>query len=430
MDFASGVSPVMDTRIVKSLLSISSFRRNESAAPLPPVVAELFDVQKIPVATSAYPGEISVIPSDSLISRLLAQNIRHQGLSHIYAELLSHSVNNQIYIRELPQLTGHPVETLHPMFPKAILMGVLEESGTGLAPFLNPSGGFIAKKGNRFVFLAERYEDTLPEPGHASGPLERGTSMGGKVIKTGRRILILGWNRRVPTLLSEFESYHGERFDIDIISLLPIPEREHLLGRYGNRVEKVNINHIHGDYTALRDLLDLGPGAYDNILMLSSDRVDSGEEADARTIFGYVLLRDILPPAAKQPEIIIELMDAENDKLFEKHTGEVIISPLVLSRILAHVALRPELNVVFEELFTTAGAEIYFRPASEYGIAPGTLSFKDIQECVTKRGDTALGIRKTGHLQSPRGGIELNPDRDVPLRIEGGDEIVVLTTYM
>lgn len=429
-DSPSGVSPIMDTRTVKSLLSISTFNRSVPNDTLPPLVAELFDTQKIPVAMSAYPGEISVIPSDSLISRLLAQNVRHQGLSHIYAELLSHSESNQIYIRELPELTGHPVETLHPLFPKAILMGVLRESEEGLTPFLNPAGGFIAEQGNRFVFLAESYEDTLPGSGHAFWSLNRGSSIGGKVAKSGRRILILGWNRKVPTLLSEFESYREEQFDIDIISLVPTQEREVLLDRFGSILETVNVKHINGDYTALKDLVDLHPNTYDNILMLSSDRLDSGEEADARTIFGYVLLRDILSEAPQQPEIIIELMDPENEKLFEQHAGEILISPLILSRILAHVALRPELNIVFEELFTNGGAEIYFRPASEYGIDTGSLRFEDIQQCVTKRGDTALGIRKNGHLRNIRGGIELNPDRGAPVRIDENDEIVVLTTYI
>lgn len=428
-DFSPGLAPIMDTRTVKSLLSISKFSRTEGNQVLPPVVAELFDVQKIPVAKSACPGKISLIPSDSLISRLLAQNVRHQGLSFIYAELLSHNEGNQIYIRELPQLAGRRLEELHPLFPDAVLMGLLRTSQESLLPFLNPPGNFITEEGDRFVFLAGNFEGTLPAPERTSRPLERHRSIGMEPARAGRKILILGWNRKVPILLYEFESYQSEQFDIDLFSMFPVQEREDQLKRFGKNFERVRINHIHGDYTALKDLLDLHPAGYDNILLLSNDRFDSGEESDARTIFGYVLLRDILSHASEQPGIIIELMDPENDKLFEKRTGEVLISPLILSHILAHVALRPELNVVFEELFTTGGAELFFRPASEYGISPGSYRFEDIRSIVTRGGDTALGIRKNDRRLNTQGGIELNPAGITEIQIDENDEIVVLTTY-
>jgi hypothetical protein len=44
--------------------------------------------------------------------------------------------------------------------------------------------------------------------------------------------------------------------------------------------------------------------------------------------------------------------------LFRERPGEVLISPLVLSYILAQITLRPELRAVFDELFGPGGAEI------------------------------------------------------------------------
>jgi hypothetical protein len=76
-----------------------------------------------------------------------------------------------------------------------------------------------------------------------------------------------------------------------------------------------------------------------------------------------------------KPEILIELMDPENEKLFRQHRGEVLISPLILSHILAHVAFRRDLNIVFNELFTFGGAEIYFRlVSSAFCFGPASLS--------------------------------------------------------
>jgi len=419
-----------DARTVKSLLSISKFGGLDPNTSLPPVAAELYDAHKLPVARSAYPGGISLIPADTLISRLLAQNIRHRGLSFLYAELLSHNEGNQIYIRELSQLSGFRIETLHPLFQNAVLMGVLRHSEEGMKPFLNPPGGFTVENGDRFVFLAGRYEDTLPSSRSPLPALERHPTKGGPAVKSGRKVLVLGWNRKVPALMNEFNSYREERFDIDIVSLLPVSERLEQSSRHAKNLDPVRVNHLYGDYTALDDLSALRPHVYDNILLVSSDRLDTGEEADARTISGYVLLRDLLAKTSGQPDIILELMDPENEALFEKRNGEVLITPLILSRILAHVALRPELNIVFDELFTTGGAEVYFRPAAEYGISTGKLRFEEIQGIVAGEGDTALGIRKTGNIRNSRGGIELNPPGSDMVRINAGDEIVVLTTYI
>ena len=70
------------------------------------LVAEIMDAQKVNVAQQAYPGPLHVVAGDAFVSRLIAQNVRHRGLSHIYSELLTHGRGNEIYIREAPELVG------------------------------------------------------------------------------------------------------------------------------------------------------------------------------------------------------------------------------------------------------------------------------------------------------------------------------------
>ena len=52
------------------------------------MVAELFDARREEVAKTLYPGRIEVVVSDRLIGRMLALNLRHAGLAHVYRELL------------------------------------------------------------------------------------------------------------------------------------------------------------------------------------------------------------------------------------------------------------------------------------------------------------------------------------------------------
>ena len=103
---------------------------------------------------------------------------------------------------------------------------------------------------------------------------------------------------------------------------------------------------------------------------------------------------------------------------------------MILSHILAHVALRPDLNVVFHELFSSGGAEIFFRPAASYELAGRELTFREIQDAVSTRGEIAIGVRMCADSKATPGGVHLNPERDRRWAFCAEDEVVVLTTYV
>ena len=54
------------------------------------------------------------------------------------------------------------------------------------------------------------------------------------------------------------------------------------------------------------------PQRYDAVLLVGSDRLESGAESDARSIVGCEVLRSCLPNEVQKPRIVIELMDPDN----------------------------------------------------------------------------------------------------------------------
>lgn len=426
-DFATGGAAANDTRIIKTLLSIANHTTaEEDVRKLPLAVAELFDARKIHVARRAYGGAVEILASDAIVSRLIAQNVRHPGLSRVYRELLTHGRGNEIYVRAGGEYAAHRVQDLATVFPAAILLGVVRRDGRSWRPFLNPLAGFTVEPDDRLVFLARRYEDTAPAAAGRPGSVERATvARHERTSSADRRILLLGWSHKVPALLEEFDAYAGERFAIDVVSTVPLPERERQLQRRGFAPERLRVSQIDADYTAPADLQRLDPGGYDNIVMIGSDRLESGEESDARTILGYLLLRELLPGSGR-PELLVELLDPGNVGLFRRRAGEVLISPLILSHMMAQVALRRELRSVFDELFGSRGAEIQFRPAREYATADAR-GFADIRIAAARRGETALG---TATPQEGAGGsasmVWLNPAPETPVN-PATDRILVLT---
>ena len=85
--------------------------------------------------------------------------------------------------------------------------------------------------------------------------------------------------------------------------------------------------------------------------------------------------------------------------------------------------------MVFEELFTVGGAEIYFRPPSDYHVQEDAVTFEEISKKVLAQGDIALGLRKRNNEVGMKERIFLNPPKDSLWPIQDIEECIVLTTY-
>ena len=424
-DFTQGGPAQADTRAIKTLLSITNHPLSGNVSELPLAVAEIFDARKMPIALRAYGGPIEILASDAIISRLIAQNVRHRGLSQVYSEVLTHGHGNEIYIRETGELAGQPFGALQAHFSDAIVIGLVRVDGKSFQSELNPPRSQAPDADDRIALLARSYDATTPNGVVESKPLATNTRPLQQLKRERpRQLLLLGWNHKVPALLREFDSYAGEHCKIDIVANVPVAEQRAALARYDFAPQRVTAELIEGDFTTSSLMERLDPRRYDNIVLLGTDTVGSGEESDAHSIVSYLLLREMLP-AEGGPAILVELLDEANVSLFRRRSGEVIVSPRILSHMLAQVALRRELRAVYDELFGPAGSEIAFRPAASYGLDGTDVSFHEVAERASSFGEIALGVRPQAHTE--RGGsIALNPARDRRWTLGPTDEIIVV----
>jgi ion channel POLLUX/CASTOR len=462
-DIGGGGPDHADTRTIKTLLSMANHPHAPDAADLPLAVAEIFDSRRIDLARRAYRGPVEILASDAIIGRLLAQNVRHAGLSHVYGELLTHGRGNEIHVRDCGQFAGMQFHELAARFEQAVLLGIVRIEDGSFVPLLNPPPRTQVRDSDRLVMIARSYAATEPAgaagPGRGAGAAApgrdavadgagHGVDAAGEAGVAGvesaaapaqarerlplvrlerpRRVLLLGWNHKVPAMLGEFDSYVDERFEIDVVSTTPAARRQMLLQRHGVKLVRTVLRHTEADFATPAMLEQTSVAEYDNIVLLGSDRFDSGEESDARSILGYLLLRDQLP--AHGPAVLVELLDPGNLPLFRDMAGEFLISPVILSHMLAQVALRRELRSVFDELFGPGGAEIVFRSPADYGIEGERASFREIEVAAAARAEIALGVRAGGGPGDRPRGLSLNPPREQRWLLDGADEIVALTT--
>ena len=415
-----------DVETVKALLSIAAQARHYNAR-LPFVVAEIQDMRKLPVIERAYPGAVEVVAGDATISRLMVQNVIHPNLSEVYNELLTAGEGNEIFVRGGETAEGLTLAELASQRPNAIVLGLLHPNPSGgWQVNLLADSGTVIRNEDRVVLLARDYQHTVAVPKAATLPkLERRQNQAlPEPVPCVHRVLVLGWNRRVPTMAAEFASYGSRVFELDLVSAIPLDDRNREMQRYGVDLSKVNGRLLEADYMVEEDLRRLDPAGYDTVMLLSSDRVGSGEEADARAMVGYLQLEDVLSAAPRRPQIIMELSDPDNRHLLYGHKSEMLISPMILSHVLAQVALRRELRVVLDELFTEGGAEIQFRNPHDYPL-PASADFQVLEKIVAERGEIALGVYRAGADERGRH-LQMNPPRSQYLDLRDGDQLLVL----
>jgi hypothetical protein len=358
---------------------------------------------------------------------LIAQNVRNRGLSRVFSELLTHRDGNEIFVRPFPELAEKSVGQLVSGFERAVLIGVLRKTETGFSPLLNPPRDYTLAASDRLVLAAQHYNDTAYTPRataqHApSQSPERGPVATPEVGSRLRRVLVLGWSHKVAPLVAELR-YDEGAVELCLASSVSVERRRKELDRELGFGERPWLTLVEMDYTNGRELALLNPETFDNVVFISSDWATSGEASDARTIVGYLVLRRHLESHLSRPDILIELQDSENVSLLGSHPSDVLISPVLLSHMLAQVALRRELNAVFEELFAARGPEITLRNGLAYGLK-GNPSFADMIEAAAARGETALGwlqFRSNGEVET-----HLNPARTEKINLGADDEIVVV----
>lgn len=420
-----------DVEAIKALLSLDAQARQQNLQP-PYVVAEVQDMRKLPLLKRAYSGKLEVVAGDTTISSLMAQNVLHPGLSEVYSELLTAHEGNEFYLRSAEHLAGSSLSVITTRFPKAIVCGVIRFQNGQWQPLLNPPSDLILDAQDNLVLIAARFQDTDPKATNTRtlDPIVRAGKPKLPITThiSGKQILILGWNHRIPALMHELATYAGRGFSVDIVSVVPAAERVRDISRYSAPNPRVTCRHIETDFMLEGELREITPAAYDTIILVSSDRLPNGEEADARAIVGYVILDEMLKTAERYPQILLELSDPDNEPLVMRSHSETIISPLILSHMLGQVALRPELRVVFDHLFSVGGAEILFRTPEEFNVSQ-SLAFWKLEACVAKFGETALGIYRS----QPNGNgkrLLLNPPRDTAVTFGPGDRVVVLTSTL
>ncbi len=360
------------------------------------------------------------IPDNEWLAKITAQTCGQPGFSSVLTEILNYE-KSEIYI--IPSARGNKQATVkdHSLLRNfegrefdelvlacvnAIPLGIERKTDRGMEQILNPGAKYPAGDKRRMLCASDRVimmlqdedekimiSDVKMEPRDSAA--ER--PQGGKPVK---RILVLGWNKRITCICGALCGYLAEGAEITIIADHHDPVKfaeqgSRLQRKINSRHPHVGINCFEGNTTRYGDLDHVDVNSYSSILVLGYDELDI-QEKDARTILTLLNLQAIIKN--RDINIVAELYDDKNRRIVEiTQTCDFIISDNIISSLMAQLSQESLLYPIYRELFDARGCEIYLKSPAAYSIEidrETRFDFGELKKATLKKNDILFGYRK------------------------------------
>jgi voltage-gated potassium channel Kch len=410
-----------DSHVIKTILALTNNpgRRNEPYH----IVAEIRDPKNLEPARLVGGDEATYIAVEELISRITVQTCRQSGLSVVYTELLDFD-GDEIYLEEIPELVGKTFADSLFAFQTCAVLGVARADGVTQ---VMPPQDQVIEKGDRLILVAE--DDSKVSVG---GPGRDAVDEESIVDRQPappepEQTLILGWNRRGPSIVRELESYVAPGSEVVIVA--DVDDVAASIAEGSGKLEKLILTTRKGDTTDRRTLDSLDIGRFEHVITLSYSETLDVQEADARTLITLLHVRDIVSRLDAKVSIVSEMLDVKNRQLAEvTRADDFIVSDRLVSLMLSQLSEEKALQPVFQDLFDPAGAEIYLKSAADYVTIGDQINFYTVLESARRKGEVAIGYRIAALSQDAEKmyGVRVNPDKVARVAFRKADKIIVL----
>lgn len=387
-----------DARVLKVLLSMTAFRP-AADVPLPRFVAELSDPSRTEAARRAYDGPVELLPSDAMLSRLIAGSSRQPG----FADLLLQSMDApDPVLAVLPPRPGTVANVADELRPSVLLGAIRKTQSHQLILRARPSHARLDSADLPVTIRSTVMRSVGHDSWHRHG--------------SPARVLILGWSAKAPDLIADLAAYPGARPQlIRVVSIVPPAEREADLGSHAVRPLDVTVDHVHGNKASPRVLQDSAPGDFDVVIVLASETRTSQAEADADTIAAHIALQEVLARGEHQPHCIVELTDPDNVRLLRNPATEVVTGGPFLSFCLAQSVLAAAFAGIVRGLLLSNEQELRFEPVGE---SLGPAAFEALGHELAAAGSVLVGFRRGSEMH-------FAPQLDASSELGSGDDLVV-----
>mgnify|MGYP003382350562 CR=1 FL=1 len=410
-----------DPQVIKTILALTRRIQTGAARQRLNIVAEISDERNLQVARMVGRDDVEFVLLGDIIARIAAQTCRQSGLSVVITELLDFK-GNEFYFSAEAGLTGKTFAEAGRMYDACVLCGVLRADG---AFQLNPPADSRINAGDKALLIAE--DDSLVRVTSAPPVLDP-SALRIALPRTHapERSLILGWNKRGPQLINELDTYSPPNSVVQVVSEDPRATDD--ISRLCTALKNSAVMVRAGDTTDRRALDQLEFTTYNHVILLCAEDV-SAQQADARALITLLHLRDIVEKTGAACSITTEMLDVRDRDLADAtRADDFVISDKLTSLMLAQLSENRELGIVFRNLFTAEGSELYLKPIGDYVALGEAVNFYTVAEAAARRNETALGYRILAHAEDAAReyGVVINPRKGEAITFTARDKIVVL----
>lgn len=411
-----------DIQALKSILAIKSCQGYENKIP---IISEVFTTEKRKIIEFFGDAKIIALDSWNIMGKLMTQTSLTSGLQLFYNEILSFD-GCEIYFYKADWVNMKFTDLSY-HFEDGIPLGIYRSNGELL---LRPSEQVRLDADDEVIIMAE--DDSTIK--YSPKPLFQPTTFPMPDIKLEQAIvttLVLGWHDVAEILITEASDYLLPGSHFEIVYDKPDDSLKQKIKKLQKASPELCINLIEGNPMNEEQLLELKPEKYDHLIILPQDNDDQdADKVDSDTLIILLLLRKIFTEDST-PKILTQVLNSENQELIHQtDVDDFIISNQLITSILAQMSEEPRIKLLYDDLFSEDGSEIYLKPAYLYfETFPIELQFKDVMKVANLREEICLGIRKNTELKNPQSnfGVRLNLPKDEKIQLNKDDYLVVLS---
>jgi ion channel POLLUX/CASTOR len=410
-----------DSQVIKSILALTNNPKRR-AEPYH-IVAEIRHAKNVDVARMVGRDEAQLVLAGDLISRITVQTCRQSGLSVVYTELLDFG-GDEIYFKHEPALAGRTFGEALSAYEDSSVIGLQFAGG---ACKLNPPMDTPIGPNDRIIAISED-DDTIRLSAAGMATTDEAALNGAHPAPPQpERTLILGWNERACTIITELNNYVAPGSEVLVVA--DEAEADNEAACTAQHLQNVRVEMRVGDTTDRATLEGLNIPTYQHVIILCYSNSLDTQEADAHTLITLLHLRNIAQQSGHSFSIVSEMLDMRNRQLAEvTHADDFIVSDALTSLMLSQVSENKDLAQVFADLFDADGSEVYLKPAADYVVTGREVNFYTVLEAARRRGEVAIGYRQQTHANDADKsyGVAVNPAKSARVTFTAQDRVIVL----
>ncbi|WP_326685431.1 NAD-binding lipoprotein [Streptomyces microflavus] len=425
--------PTADAEVLRVLLALRAVLGE--GADGPPVLAAVRDDRyRAPARLAAGPRG-TVLETDLVTARLIAQCVGRPGLSLVLRDLLDFA-GDEFHLADATEFQDGPFGATLLGHPNSCVVGLLTPDGRTL---LNPPADTVVGPGSRLIVLA--HDDDSTRVGDCGHLVDDSVIVAAPSERDGpTRLLLLGWNRRALLVVRQLRrtARPGSFVDVLTDSVVPGPrEPEYGTPEHGTPNDGApehgppagpDVRFRSAALSRPETLLGLDLGPYDGLVVLGPDGGAGPDHPDDWTLVTLLALRLLEERTGREVRVVTELIDDRNRPLAPVNTAsDVIVSGMLTGLLMAQIAQNRHLAPLFDELFSAEGSDVCLRPAGTY-VRPGAeATFATVVAAARDRGECAIGYRRhDGRTGRADQGIRLNPSKSERHVWNAEDHVVVV----